>query len=159
MSAELFKRLANVDLIHVPYNRGLATGAYSDLMTGRVHVLFDNLPSSIEFIRADKLRALAVTTTTRSDALPDIPTVGEFIAGYEASAWYGIGVPRRTPVEIINKLNTEVNAVLGDPKLRARIAELGAMVLSGSPADFGKLIADETEKWGKVIRAANIKAE
>ena len=117
------------------------------------------MPSSIEYIRAGKLRALAVTTATRSEALPDIPTVGEFVPGYEASAWYGIGAPRNTPAEIIDKLNREINAALADPKMKARLADLGGTPLPMSPADFGKLIADETEKWGKVIRAANIKPE
>ena len=117
------------------------------------------MPSSIEYIRAGKLRALAVTTATRSEALPDIPTVGEFVPGYEASTWYGVGAPKSTPAEIIDKLNKEINAGLADPKLKARLADLGGIAIAGSPADFGKLIADETEKWGKVIRAANIKAE
>ena len=116
------------------------------------------MPASIEYIRAGKLRALAVTTATRSEALPDIPTVGDFVPGYEASAWYGVGAPKNTPAEIIDKLNKEINAALADPKMKARLADLGGTVLAGSPADFGKLIADETEKWGKVIRAANIKA-
>ena len=121
--------------------------------------MFAAMPSSIEYIRAGKLRALAVTTATRSEALPDIPTVGEFVPGYEASAWFGIGAPKNTPAEIIDKLNKEINAGLADPKIKARLADLGGTALAGSPADFGKLIADETEKWGKVIRAANIKAE
>ena len=115
--------------------------------------------ASIEYIRAGKLRALAVTTATRSEALPDIPTVGEFVPGYEASAWFGVGAPKNTPAEIIDKLNKEINAALADPKMKARLADLGGTVLAGSPADFGKLIADETEKWAKVIRAANIKPE
>ena len=117
------------------------------------------MPSSIEHIRAGKLRALAVTTATRSEVLPDIPTVGEFVPGYEASAWSGVGAPKNTPAEIVDKLNKEINAGLADPKIKARLADLGGTVLAGSPADFGKLIADETEKWGKVIRAANIKPE
>ncbi len=117
------------------------------------------MPSSIEYIRAGKLRALAVTTATRSEALPDVPTVGEFVPGYEASTWYGIGAPKNTPTDIIDKLNNEINAALADPKIKARLADLGATVLPGSPADFGKLIAEETEKWGKVIRAANIKPD
>ena len=121
--------------------------------------MFASLPASIEHIRAGKLRALAVTTATRSEALPDIPTVGEFVPGYEASAWFGVGAPKNTPAEIIDKLNKEINAGLADPKIKARLADLGGTVLAGSPADFGKLIAEETEKWGKVIRAANIKAE
>ena len=113
----------------------------------------------IEYIKAGKLRALAVTTATRLDALPDVPTMGDFLPGYEASAWYGVGAPKNTPAEIIDKLNKEINAGLADPKMKARLADLGGTVIAGSPADFGKLIADETEKWGKVIRAANIKAE
>ena len=121
--------------------------------------MFDTTSSSIEHIRAGKLRALAVTTATRSEALPDIPTVGDFVPGYEASAWFGVGAPKNTPAEIIDKLNKEINAALADPKMKARLADLGGTVLAGSPADFGKLIADETEKWGKVIRAANIKPE
>ena len=119
--------------------------------------MFATMPASIEYIRAGRLRALAVTTATRSEALPDIPTVGEFVPGYEASAWSGIGAPKDTPAEIVDKLNKEINAGLADPKIKARLAELGGTVLAGSPADFGKLIADETEKWAKVIRAANIK--
>ena len=148
--------MAGVDMVHVPY-RGTAP-ALTDLLGGQVQVMFAATSSSIEYIRAGKLRALAVTTATRSEALPDIPTVGEFVPGYEASAWYGIGAPKNTPAEIIDKLNSEINAGLADPKIKARLADLGGTVLPGSPADFGKLIADETEKWGKVIRAANIKA-
>jgi len=154
---ELFKITAGVDLVHVPY-RGIAL-ALNDLLGGQVQVTFASMPSSIEYIRAGRLRALAVTTATRSEVLPDIPTVAEFVPGYEASSWYGIGAPKNTPAEIVAKLNTEVNAALADPKMKARLAEWGATALPGSPADFGKLIADETEKWGKVIRAANIKAE
>ena len=136
-----------------------AAPALTDLLGGQVQVMFATMPSSIEHIRAGKLRALAVTTATRSEALPDVPTVGEFVPGYEASAWFGIGAPRNTPAEIIDKLNKEINAGLADPKMKARLADLGGTVLPGSPADFGKLIAEETEKWAKVIRAANIKAE
>ena len=121
--------------------------------------MFPSTVSSIEYIRAGRLRALAVTTATRSDALPDIPTVGEFVPGYEASAWFGVGAPKNTPAEIVEKLNKEINAALADPNMKARLADLGGTALAGSPADFGKLIADETEKWGKVIRAANIKPE
>jgi tripartite-type tricarboxylate transporter receptor subunit TctC len=117
------------------------------------------MPASIEYIRTGKLRALAVTTATRSEALPDIPTVGEFVPGYEASNWYGVGIPKNTPAEIIDKLNKEINAALADPKMKARFADFGGTPLVGSPADFAKLIAEETEKWGKVIRAANLKAE
>ena len=149
--------MAGVDMVHVPY-RGAAP-ALTDLLGGQVQVMFASMASSIEHIRAGKLRALAVTTATRSEALPDIPTVGDFVPGYEASAWYGVGAPKNTPAEIVDKLNKEINAALADPKMKARLADLGGTVLAGSPADFGKLIADETEKWGKVIRAANIKAE
>ena len=141
----------------MPY-RGPAP-ALTDLLGGQVQVVFSLIPASIEYIRAGKLRALAVTTATRSEALPDIPTVGEFVPGYEASAWYGVGAPRNTPAEIVEKLNTEINAGLADPKMKARLADLGVMLLAGSPADFGKLIADETEKWAKVIKTANIKPE
>ena len=157
ITAELFKMMAGVDMVHVPY-RGVAP-ALTDLLGGQVQVVFANPASSIEYIRAGKLRALAVTTATRSEALPDIPTVGEFVPGYEASSWFGLGAPKNTPAEIIDKLNKEINAALADPKIKARLADLGGTVLGGSPADFGKLIADETEKWGKVIRAANIKPQ
>ena len=149
--------MTGVDMVHVPY-RGDAP-ALTDLLGGQVQVMFGTMPSSIEHIRAGKLRALAVTTATRSEVLPDIPTVGDFVPGYEASAWYGIGAPKNTPAEIIDKLNKEINARLADPKMKARLADLGGTVLPGSPADFGKLIADETEKWGKVVSAANIKAD
>ena len=157
VAGELFKMMTGVDMVHVPY-RGAAP-ALTDLLGGQVQVMFAAMPASIEYIRAGKLRALAVTTATRSEALPDIPTVGEFVPGYEASAWFGVGAPKNTPAEIIDKLNKEINAALADPKIKARLADLGGTVLPGSPADFGKLIADETEKWGKVIRAANIKPE
>jgi len=157
LSGELLKVMAGIDMVHVPY-RG-APQALTDLLSGQVQVSFEPLPASIEFIKSGKLRALAVTTGTRSEALPELPTVGEFVPGYEASAWNGLCAPRSTPTEIIEKLNTEINAGLADPKLRAKLAELGGMVLGGSPADFAKLIADETEKWGKVARAANIKPD
>ena len=157
VAGELFKMMAGVDMVHVPY-RGAAP-ALTDLLGGQVQVMFDTMPASIEYIKAGKLRALAVTTATRSEALPDIPTVGDFVPGYEASAWYGVGAPKNTPAEIVDKLNKEINAGLADPKIKARLADLGGTVLPGSPADFGKLIADETEKWAKVIRAANIKPE
>ena len=157
MSGELFKIMAGIDTVHVFY-RG-AGPTLTDLLAGQVQVSFPTMPASIEHIRAGRLRALAVTTATRSDALPDIPTVGEFLPGYEASFWYGIGAPRNTPVEVIEKLNKEINASLADPKMKARLAEFGGTPLVGSPAEFGKLIAGDTEKWGKVIRAANIKAE
>ena len=157
LSGELFKMMTGVVMVHVPY-RGDAP-ALTDLIGGQVQVMFGSIPPSVEHIRAGKLRALAVTNATRSEALPDIPTVSDFVPGYEASAWYGIGAPKNTPAEIVDKLNKEINAALSDPKIKARLADLGGTVLSGSPADFGKLIADETEKWGKVIRAANIKPE
>jgi tripartite-type tricarboxylate transporter receptor subunit TctC len=149
--------MTGVVMVHVPY-RGDAP-ALTDLIGGQVQVMFGSIPPSVEHIKAGKLRALAVTTATRAEALPDIPTVSDFVPGYEASAWYGIGAPKSTPAEIIDTLNKEINAGLSDPKIKARLADLGGTVLSGSPADFGKLIADETEKWGKVIRAANIKPE
>jgi tripartite-type tricarboxylate transporter receptor subunit TctC len=154
---ELFKMMAGVDLLHVPY-RG-AAAALTDLMGAQVQVMFATMPASIQYVRAGKLRALAVTTERRSEALPDIPTVGEFVPGYQASTWYGVGAPKNTSVEIIEKLNKEINAGLTDPKIKVRLTDMGETVLIGSPADFGKFIADETEKWAKVIRAANIKAE
>jgi tripartite-type tricarboxylate transporter receptor subunit TctC len=157
VAGELFKMMAGVDMVHVPY-KGSAP-ALTDLLGGQVQVYFDLIISSIEHIRAGRLRALAVATATRSQALPDIPTVGDFVPGYEASSWQGVGAPKGTPPEIIEKLNKEINAALGDPTMKARLAELGGIALPGSAADFGKLIADETEKWGKVIRAANIKPD
>jgi tripartite-type tricarboxylate transporter receptor subunit TctC len=129
------------------------------LLGGQVQVTFASMPSSIGYVRAGTLRALAVTTATRSEALPDVPTVGEFVPGYEASVWYGIGAPRNTPVEVIDKLNREINAGLADPKLQARLVDVGGTVLAGSPADFGKLIAEDTEKWAKLIKLAGIKPE
>jgi tripartite-type tricarboxylate transporter receptor subunit TctC len=155
MAGELLKMMTGVNMIQVPY-RGLAP-ALADLLGGQVQVLFASVPSSIEYIRAGQLRALAVTTAMRSEALPELPTVDEFLPGFEASQWYGIAVTNGTPADIVDKLNKEINAGLADPKMKARLAELGGMVLAGSPADFAKLIAAETEKWGKVIRAANIK--
>jgi tripartite-type tricarboxylate transporter receptor subunit TctC len=157
VSGELFKMMTGVNLVHVPY-RG-AGPALIDLLGGQVQVMFAATVSSIEYIRAGRLRVLAVTAAARSDAMQDIPTVGEFVSGYEASNWYGIGVPTGTPADIIGKLNKEINAGLADAKMKARFADLGETPFSGSPADFGMLIAAETEKWGKVIRAANIKAE
>jgi tripartite-type tricarboxylate transporter receptor subunit TctC len=157
LSGELFKMMTGVNLIHVPY-RG-APQALSDLVGGQVQVSFDPLPPAIELIRSGKVRALAVTTATRSEALPDVPTVGEFVPGYEASGWNGIVAPRNTPVEVIQKLNNEINAALADPGTKAKLADLGGIVVAGSAADFGKLIADETEKWGKVIKFAGIKAD
>jgi len=157
VSGELFKMMAGVDIVHVPY-RGTPS-ALTALFAGEVQIMFDLLTTSIEHVKIGKLRALAVTTATRSELLPDIPTVGEFVPGYDASGWQGIGAPRNTPTEIVDKLNREINAGLGDPKFRARLANLGGLVLSGSPADFGKVIADETEKWAKVIKFAGIKPE
>jgi tripartite-type tricarboxylate transporter receptor subunit TctC len=157
MSAELFKMMVGVDLVHVPY-RGSAP-ALTDMLGGQVQVMFDNLPTSLEHIRAGKLRPLAITSATRSELIPDVPTVADFVPGYESSAWYGVGAPKGTPVEIIDKLNKEINATLADPKAKARIAEMGATLITGSPADFGKLVADETEKWGKVVKFSGAKAD
>jgi tripartite-type tricarboxylate transporter receptor subunit TctC len=158
IAGELFKMMAGVDMVHVPYRGG--GPALNDLLGGQVQVMFPTSVASVEHIRAGRLRALAVTAATRSDQLLDIPTVAEFVPGYEASVWlFGIGAPRNTPAEIVDKLNKEINAGLVDPKFKTRLADLGGTVLAGSPADFGKLIAAETEKWGKVIRAANIKPE
>jgi tripartite-type tricarboxylate transporter receptor subunit TctC len=157
VSGELFKMMTGVDIVHIPY-RGLAP-ALTDLIGGQVQVMFGTMPSSIDYIRDGKLRALAVTGATRLEELPDIPTVGEFVPGYESSTFYGVGAPQNTPAEIIDKLNKQINAGLADPKIKARLASLGGTALAGSPADFAKLIADETEKWGKVIRALNIKAD
>ncbi len=157
ITAELFKMMAGVDMVHVPY-RGVAP-ALADLLGGQVQALFANPAQSIPYIGADRLRALAISGAARSAALPDIPTVGEFVAGYEASSFFGFGAPRNTPAAIVDKLNQEINAGLADPEIKARVADLDGTVLVGSPADFGKLIAEETEKWGKVIHAANIKAE
>jgi tripartite-type tricarboxylate transporter receptor subunit TctC len=157
IAGELFKAMTGVNMVHVPY-RGEAP-ALTDLIGGQVQVMFGNVGTSIEYIRSGRLRALAVTTATRSDLLPDIPTVRDIVPGYEASGWFGLGAPKRTPPEIVEKLNREINAGLADPKMKARITELGGPVLAVSPAEFGKLIAEETEKWGKVIRTANIKAE
>jgi len=157
LSGELFKAMAGVELVHVPY-RGSA-GAYPDLMTTKVHVLFDNLPSSIEFIRAGRLRALGVTVRERWPALPDVPPIGETIPGYEASVWYGIAAPKATPPETIATLNKSVNAALANPKMQARLLDLGGIPMPMSPAEFGKLVADETEKWAKVVKAANLSVE
>ena len=157
VSGELFKMMTGIDMIHVPYRGG--GQVMTDLIAAQVQVSFIGLTVAIEHIRSGKVRALAVTTATRSDMLPDIPTVGDFVPGYEASAFWGVGAPRNTPAEIIDKLNKEVNAALADPKIKSRIADTGGTVLPGSPADFGKFIADETEKWAKVIKFAGIKAE
>jgi tripartite-type tricarboxylate transporter receptor subunit TctC len=155
VSGELFKLMTGVDMVHVPYRS--AAPALTDLIGGQVQVVFGGAPESMEFIRSGKLRALAVTTAARADALPKVPPIGEFVQGYEASGWYGIGASKSTPVEAINVLNREINRALADPKMKARLADLGSAGMRMTPADFGKLIADETEKWGKVIRAANIK--
>jgi tripartite-type tricarboxylate transporter receptor subunit TctC len=157
VAGELFKMMTGVSIVHVPYRGGAP--AVADLLGGQVQVMFDVMPESIEYIRAGKLRPLAVTTTTRLPVMPDIPTVSEFVPGYEATYWHGVGVPKNTPDDIIDTLNKEINLALADPKIRARFADLGGTAMGGSPADFGKLIAEETERWGKVVRAANIKPE
>lgn len=153
---ELFKMMAGVDMVHVPY-RG--TQVYPDLLSGQVQVFFGPLPSSIAYIKAGRLHALAVTTERRAAALPDVPTVGESLPGFEASAWFGVVAPRRTPIDIVDKLNKEINAALADTTMKAKLAEQGGELLPGSPADFGRLIAAETEKWRSVIQAANIKPD
>jgi len=155
VAGELFKMMAGVDMVHVPY-RGLAP-AFTELIGGQVEVIFGALTSSIGYIKAGKLRALAVTTAKRSEALPDLPTVGEFVPGYEASQWYGVGVPKNTPADIVGKLNKEINTGLADPKIKARLTDLGGTALTGSPADFGRLIADETEKWARVVKFSGAK--
>ncbi|MET0629942.1 MAG: tripartite tricarboxylate transporter substrate binding protein [Xanthobacteraceae bacterium] len=157
MSGELFKMLTGINMVHVPYRGGAP--ALTDLIAGQVHVMFDNVPTSAEHIKAGKLRGLAVTSTARSAVLPDLPTVADVLPGYEASAWYGLGVPKNTPGEVIDTVNKAMNAVLADPKAQARFAELGASLLPGSPADFGKLLADETEKWGKVVKFSGAKPD
>jgi tripartite-type tricarboxylate transporter receptor subunit TctC len=157
LSGERFKMMAGVNMVHVPY-RGEGP-ALTDMLGGQVQVMFVTISASIEYIRAGKLRALAVTSARRSEVLPDLPTVGDFVPEYETSAWAGIGAPKNTPADIVDKLNKEINAILADSKSKARLATLGATVLQGSPAHFGKLVADETEKWAKVVRAANIKPE
>jgi tripartite-type tricarboxylate transporter receptor subunit TctC len=156
IAAELFKMMTGVDMVHVPYRGGTLR---TDLVSGQIDLMFDVTTTSLEFIRTGKVRALAVTTTPRSELLSDLPTVGDFVPGFEATNFRGVGAPGNTPVEIIDKLNREINGALSDPKMKARLGNLGGAVLAGSPADFGKLIADETEKWGKVIRTANIKPE
>jgi tripartite-type tricarboxylate transporter receptor subunit TctC len=157
LTGELFKMMSGTDLVHVPYR--VQMQAVTDLLAERIQVSFDAMPTTIEYVRAGKLRALAVTTATRSEALPEIPTVGEFVAGYEASSWHGVGAPKNTPAEIVDKLGREINAALSDPRLNARLTDLGGMVLAGSPADFGKLVADESEKWAKVVKFADIKPD
>jgi tripartite-type tricarboxylate transporter receptor subunit TctC len=157
VEGELFKMMTGVNFVHVPY-RGLGP-ALTDLLGGQVQVMFASMSASFEYVRANKLRALAVTTATRSDELPDVATVDEFVPGYEASGWFGLGAPKNTPSQIIDQLNEAINAGLADPKTKARLADLGGTPLAGSPADFGKFVADETEKWGRVIKFAGIKAE
>jgi tripartite-type tricarboxylate transporter receptor subunit TctC len=157
LSGELLKTMTGINLVHVPY-RGTAP-ALSDLLAGQVEVLFDNIPGSIGHIRSGKVRALGVTGSKRVAAIPEVPTIGETVPGYDVSIWYGIAAPRGTPPEIVAKLNQAVNVVLADPKLQARLAELGGEPMPTTPAQFGKLVAEETERWGKLIRAANIKAE
>src|SRR5436190_12079373 len=157
MSGELFKMMTGIEMVHVPY-RGAAP-AVADLIAGQVQVVFDNMPGSIEYIRAGKLRALAVTTALRSEALPDVPTVAAYVPGFEASAWFGIGAPKGTPADIIGRLNAEINAGLAHAKLRARLVDLRGMLIGGPPAQFGKLVADETEKWAKVVKFAGVKGE
>jgi tripartite-type tricarboxylate transporter receptor subunit TctC len=157
LSGELLKSMTGINIVHVPY-RGTAP-ALSDLLAGQVQVLFDNIPGSIGHIKNGKVRALGVTGSKRVAAIPDVPTIGETVPGYEVSIWYGIAAPRGTPPEIVGKLNQAVNAVLADPKLQARLADLGGEPMPMTPAQFGKLVAEETERWGKLIRAANIKAE
>jgi tripartite-type tricarboxylate transporter receptor subunit TctC len=157
MAGELFKMLAGVNLVHVPY-RGQGP-AMTDLLGGQLQVIFATTPGTTEYVRIGKLRALAVTTRARAEALPEVPTVADFVPGYEASQWYGFGAPKNTPPEIIERLNKAVNAALVDPKMKARLADFGGTVMPGSPTDFGKLIAEETEKWGKVVKFAGIKAD
>jgi tripartite-type tricarboxylate transporter receptor subunit TctC len=156
VAGELFKLMTGIDMVHVPYRGGVP--ALTDLIAGQVQVYFTTVSNSIAYIRSGQLRALGVSATERLSVLPDIPTLSEFVPGFEAGAWFGIGAPKNTPAEIIDKLNREINAGLADPKLRARLLDLGGSPLSGSPADFGKLFVDETEKWGKVVRAAKLKA-
>ena len=155
MSGELFKMMTGVNMIHVPYRGGAL--ALTDMIGGQVQVMFDNIPTAMEFVKSGKLRGLAVTGAGRSETLPDLPTVADFLPGYEATSWYGLGAPQGTPAEIFEKLNREVNAILAEPKTKARFLELGATMLPGSAADFGKLVADETEKWGKVVKFSGAK--
>jgi tripartite-type tricarboxylate transporter receptor subunit TctC len=157
MSAELFKMMTQLNMVHVPY-RGSAA-VYPDLLAGRVHVLFDNIPGAVGFVKADKLRALAVTTAVRSAVLPDVPTIAETVPGYEASVFYGVSAPKRTPPEVIEILNKAFTAAVSDPNIQKRIAELGAVPMPMTPSEFGKLLADESEKWAKVVRSAGISVE
>jgi tripartite-type tricarboxylate transporter receptor subunit TctC len=155
MAGELFKMMAGIEMVHVPY-RGAAP-ALTDLLAGQVQVMFDNLTSSVEHVRGGRLRGLAVTTAARSEALPDLPIVGDFVPGYEASGIYGIGVPKDTPLDIVDKLNREINAALSDPRIKARLADLGGLILSGTSTDFAKVLAEEVEKWGKVVKFSGAK--
>ena len=157
MSGELFKMLTGTDMVHVPYRGGAPE--LTDMISGQVQVMFDNIPTCAEHVKSGKLRGLAVTSTTRSEVLPDLPVVADFLPGYEASAWYGIGAPKGTPPEITERLNKAVNEILADPKAKARFAELGAFLLPGSAVDFGKLLANETDKWGKVVKFAGAKVD
>lgn len=157
VAGELFKAMTGIDMVHVPY-RGVAP-AITDLLGGQVHVLFDPVPSSIGYVRSGKLRALAVTTAERSQLLPDTPALSEFVPGYEASTWFGAGAPRETPGDIVGKLNSAISAILGEPAVKARLADLGASVFTSSPADFGKFVAAEADKWGKVVTLAGIKPD
>jgi tripartite-type tricarboxylate transporter receptor subunit TctC len=157
MSGELFKMLTGINMVHVPYRGGAP--AMTDLLAGQVQVMFDNIPTCAEHVKSGKLRGLAVTSTTRSDVLPDLPVVADFLPGYEASAWYGVCAPKNTPPEIVEKLNKTINEVLADPKAKGRFTELGALLLPGSPTDFQKLLANETEKWGKVVKFAGAKVD
>ena len=155
MAGELFKMMAGIEMVHVPY-RGAAP-ALTDLLAGQVQVMFDNLTSSVEHVRGGRLRGLAVTTAARSEALPDLPIVSDFVPGYEASGIYGIGVPKDTPLDIVDKLNREINAALSDPRIKARLADLGGLILSGTSTDFAKVLAEEVEKWGKVVKFSGAK--
>jgi tripartite-type tricarboxylate transporter receptor subunit TctC len=155
VAGELFKMMTAINMVHVPYRGGAP--ALTDLLGGQVQVMFPNALGTVEHIRAGRLRALAVTTATRSEALADIPTLSEFVPGYEVSGWFGLGAPKNTPADIIERLNKEINAALADPKIKARLADLGGRALPGSPVEFGRLIAAETEKWAKVIRTVDIK--
>jgi tripartite-type tricarboxylate transporter receptor subunit TctC len=157
MSGELFKMLTGINMVHVPYRGGAP--ALTDLIGGQVHVMFDNIPTCAEHVKSGKLRGLAVTSTTRSEVLPDLPTVADFLPGYEASAWYGIVAPKNTPAEVIDRLNKEINGVLADAAAKTRFAELGAILLPGSAADFGKLLSDETDKWGKVVKFSGARVD
>ena len=157
LAGELFKAMTGINMVHVPYRGG--GPALTDLLGGQVQVMFDSTSSSIEYLRSGKLRALAVTTSTRSQALPGVPTVGEYVAGYEARSWFGIGAPMNTPAGVVEELSRAINAALADPRIKARLADMGSMALSGSPTEFRKLIADETEKWAKVVKFAAAKPD